>query len=167
MRVVVLIAALLMTAAAQPFRAASPQGPPAPADLPLRIGMARPGGGHTVTTIPLEAYVARVLAGEAARDSPPAALEALAIAVRTFTLANRGRHGADGFDLCDETHCQVMRVATMATERARERDGGTRLAARRYAGLDLLLGVVRGTYGDSVRSLARRRRSTLPAVPAR
>ena len=51
---------------------------------------------------PLETYVARVLAGEAARDSQPAALEALAIAVRTYTLANRGRHRADGFDLCDD-----------------------------------------------------------------
>ena len=127
MRVAVLIAALLLTAAVKPFRAASPQGAPAPPELPLRIGIARPAGGHTVTTIPLEAYVARVLAGEAARDSPPAALEALAIAVRTFTLANRGRHGADGFDLCDETHCQVMRAATTATERAANATAGRAL----------------------------------------
>lgn len=84
----------------------------------VRIGTPRPGGGYTVTTIPLEKYVASVLAGEAARESPPAALEALGIAVRTFTLANLGRHRADGFDLCDETHCQVTRASTAATERA-------------------------------------------------
>jgi hypothetical protein len=94
------------------------QSPPSSPDLQLRVGVARPGGGYTQTTIALETYVARVLAGEAARDSQPAALEALAIAVRTFTLANRGRHRADGFDLCDETHCQVMRAATEATTRA-------------------------------------------------
>jgi SpoIID/LytB domain protein len=92
--------------------------PASPSGLQIRIGVTRPGGGYSVTTMALDAYVARVLAGEAARDSPPAALEALAIAVRTFTLANRNRHGADGFDLCDETHCQVMRVATPVTERA-------------------------------------------------
>ena len=86
--------------------------------LQLRVGIARPGGGYAVATIPLEAYVAGVLAGEAARDSPPAALDALAITVRTFALANRGRHRADGFDLCDQTHCQVFRTATGATERA-------------------------------------------------
>ena len=40
----------------------------------LRVGVLRPGGGYAVTEIPLEAYVARVLAGEAARDSQPAAL---------------------------------------------------------------------------------------------
>ena len=42
-------------------------------------------------------------------ESPPAALEALAITIRTYALANRDRHRADGFDLCDETHCQVVR----------------------------------------------------------
>jgi len=88
------------------------------AGLEIRIGVARAGGGYSVTTLPLEAYVARVLAGEAGRDSRPAALEALAIAVRTYTLANRGRHRSEDFDLCDETHCQVMRTATAATERA-------------------------------------------------
>ena len=73
-----------------------------------------------------------MLAGEAARDSPPAALEALAITVRTFALANRGRHRADSFDLCDQTHCQVLRTATAATERA----------ATATAGLVLLRGGV-------------------------
>src|SRR5262249_59617267 len=52
------------------------------------------------------------------RDSQPAALEALAITIRTFAAANLSRHGADGFDLCDQTHCQVVRAAVAATERA-------------------------------------------------
>src|SRR5438093_5058393 len=91
----------------------------------LRVGIARAGGGYAVATIALETYVARVLAGEAARDSPPAALEALAITVRTFALANRGRHGADGFDLCDQTHCQVVRTATTITERAAHATAGS------------------------------------------
>jgi stage II sporulation protein D len=75
----------------------------------------------------MEAYVARVLAGEAARDSQPAALEALAITIRTFALANPGRHRADGFDLCDQTHCQVLRTATAATERAAQATAGRSL----------------------------------------
>ena len=74
--------------------------------------------------MPLETYVARVLAGEAARDSAPAALEALAVTIRTFALANRDRHRADGFDLCDETHCQVVRTATPATDRAASATAG-------------------------------------------
>ena len=84
----------------------------------LRVGLAKTGGGYTVVEMPIEAYVARVVAGEAARDSQAGALEALAITVRTFAAANLGRHRADGFDLCDQTHCQVIRTATAATERA-------------------------------------------------
>lgn len=84
----------------------------------VRVGFDRPDGSHPVQTIPLETYVARVLAGEAARESPPAALEALAIAIRTFALVNRNRHNADGYDVCDTTHCQVLRNATAVTERA-------------------------------------------------
>ncbi len=84
----------------------------------FRVGVLKPGGGYAVTDMPTETYVARVLAGEAVRDSQPAALEALAITIRTFALANRGRHRADGFDLCDQTHCQVVRTATAATDRA-------------------------------------------------
>ncbi len=68
--------------------------------------------------MPIETYVARVVAGEAFRSSAPAALEALAIAVRTFAVANLGRHRSEGFDLCDQTHCQVVREANAATERA-------------------------------------------------
>jgi stage II sporulation protein D len=90
----------------------------------LRVGVLRPGGGYVVTDVPMETYVARVLAGEALRDSQPAALEALAITIRTFALANRGRHRADGFDLCDQTHCQVLRAAVVATERAAQATAG-------------------------------------------
>src|SRR5262249_25549917 len=67
---------------------------------------------------------ARVLAGEAAPQSPPPALEALAIAIRTFALVNRNRHNADGFDVCDTTHCQVLRAASAATERAANATAG-------------------------------------------
>ena len=89
-----------------------------PSGLQMRVGFERPDGSHNIQNIPLETYVARVLAGEAARESPPAALESLAIAIRTFAIINRNRHNADGYDVCDTTHCQVVRTATPATERA-------------------------------------------------
>jgi len=94
----------------------------------VRVGILRPGGGYTVTSMPLEDYVAKVLSGEGVRQSQPAALEALAITIRTFALANRSRHRADGFDLCDQTHCQVVRPSTPPTE----------LAARATAGRVLM-----------------------------
>jgi len=107
-------AAALKTLPARGFE----QGPtPGWAVATLRVGIAR-GNGYSVTTVPLDPYVARVLAGEASPDSQPAALEALAIAVRTYALANLRRHRSEGFDVCDQTHCQVVRTATPATERA-------------------------------------------------
>ena len=102
---------------------------PGSSAMTLRIGIARPGG-YVVRTIPLEEYVAGVLAGEAARNSSPSALEALAITVRTYALANLSRHRADGFDLCDLTHCQVLRKATLATETAAAATAGKILLYR-------------------------------------
>jgi len=89
----------------------------------VSIGVLR-GASYEVVAIPLEDYVARVLTGEALPGSPPAAMDALAIAVRTYTQANLGRHRAEGFDLCDQTHCQVMRTATPPTERAAQATAG-------------------------------------------
>ncbi len=120
---VCLAAFLLLTSSAHAVVAVSGVQPPTtqpPAPIgsdTIRIGVLR-NGSYEVVTLPMEVYVGRVLAGEAAPDSLPASLDALAIAIRTYTTTNRGRHGADGFDLCDQTHCQVMRTATAATERA-------------------------------------------------
>ena len=90
--------------------------------LVVRVGPAAGSGGGvgggSVETWPLEVYVARVLAGEAEPKTEDAAFEALAVAIRTFALANAGRHADDGCDLCDGTHCQVPRAATAATRRA-------------------------------------------------
>jgi SpoIID/LytB domain protein len=115
--------------AATPIAAAQDPGAIIALPTTLRVGIAH-GASYDVTALPLETYVARVLAGEAAASSPPAALEALAITVRTFALENAGRHRADGFDLCDQTHCQVLRAATSATERAAQATAGQVLVYR-------------------------------------
>ena len=82
----------------------------------VRVGPAT--GGGPVVTLPLEVYVARVLAGEGEPRAAEAAHQALAVAIRTYALANMGRHVREGFDLCDSTHCQVPRLATPATRSA-------------------------------------------------
>ncbi len=96
----------------------------------IRIGVAQPKGGYVVKTMSLDDYVAGVVTAEAASVSGPAALDAMAIAVRTYTLANRERHAADGFDLCDLTHCQVFRAANRASRDASVRTAGRYLSDR-------------------------------------
>jgi stage II sporulation protein D len=83
----------------------------------VRVGVMTPDGKTRVETLALDDYVARVVAGEGTPRDSEAAQQALAIAARTFTLANRDRHRAEGFEMCDTTHCQVIRPATPMTRR--------------------------------------------------
>jgi SpoIID/LytB domain protein len=82
----------------------------------LAIGALSSGGA--VSTMPLELYVARVLAGEGEPGAAEAAQQALAVAIRTYAVVNAGRHRREGFDLCDTTHCQVLRAASESSRRA-------------------------------------------------
>ena len=82
----------------------------------VRLGPA--SGIGAIADVPLEVYVARVLAGEAEPRAPDGELQALAIAIRTYALVNAGRHARDGFDVCDSTHCQVPRAANALTRAA-------------------------------------------------
>ena len=75
-------------------------------------------GERRAARIPLEVYVARVLAGEGEPNAPDAARQALAVAIRTYTLVQMGRHRREGFDLCDTVHCQVLRPANESSRRA-------------------------------------------------
>jgi len=68
--------------------------------------------------VPLEEYVAGVLAGEAAGVRSPETLKAMAVAARTFAVHFRTRHRAEGYDLCDSTHCQDLRISAV-NERTR------------------------------------------------
>lgn len=71
-------------------------------------------GIHLIVRLPLEEYVAAVLAGESPNFTSDEALKAMAVAVRTFALRLRGRHLAEGADFCDSTHCQVFRPEMIA-----------------------------------------------------
>ncbi len=63
-----------------------------------------------ILTLPLEDYVAGVMAGEAGTMKSPEALKALSVAIRTYAVKFRGRHKDDGYDFCSTTHCQNFRT---------------------------------------------------------
>ncbi len=62
--------------------------------------------GQRVVELPLDQYVAAVLAGEASVFQSDEALKAMAIVARTYAVREKGRHAAEGFDFCTTTHCQ-------------------------------------------------------------
>lgn len=94
----------------------------------VRVGALSRNG--QVSSVALEVYVARVLAGEGEPRAAEAAQQALAIAVRTYVLAHLDEHGDEGFDVCDTTHCQVPRAATAASRRATSATAGRVLSWR-------------------------------------
>lgn len=87
------------------------------------------GRMRTVAEVDLETYVAGVLAGEAATFKSFAALEAMAVVARTWAVASRGRHSANGYDFCSLTHCQFFRPplgpegVTVSTHAAEQTSG--------------------------------------------
>ena len=80
--------------------------------FPLEI---RAQQGHLLTTlcVPLEEYVAAVVAAEAGNFDSDQALQAMAVAVRTFAVHFRGRHKSESFDFCDTTHCQDFHLSAV------------------------------------------------------
>ena len=124
------IAADLLTDAPQAQAPQGPKAPPAPKapqspQAPtIRLGRTTAEGKIKVETLPLDDYLAQVLAGEGQPKAADAAQQALAITARTFAVANRNRHRSEGFDLCDTTHCQVLRPATAVSRRAAEATSG-------------------------------------------
>lgn len=59
-------------------------------------------------SLPLEDYVAAALAGESGNFAHDESLKTMAVAVRTYAAHFRQRHGSEGFDFCDSTHCQTL-----------------------------------------------------------
>lgn len=68
----------------------------------------RYGNGISVANlIALEEYVAGVLPYEINNTWSYESLKAFACIIRSYTLANRGKHASYGLDLCNGTECQV------------------------------------------------------------
>jgi stage II sporulation protein D len=84
--------------------------PPIHSDCPIVVSAT---GGHLLITalMPMEEYIAGVLAGEVGNFKSDEALKAMSVAARTFAMHFGSRHALDGFDFCDSTHCQDLRLA--------------------------------------------------------
>lgn len=100
---------------------------PGPVNMPGAIAPPDTGGtpvttslrirtAGRITTVPLERYVLGAALSEVTPTgvTPAAATrvyEVQAVIARTYALTHQRRHAAEGFDLCDTTHCQVYQPA--------------------------------------------------------
>ena len=64
-------------------------------------------GAIAVNEISIEDYLRGVVGREIGASSPQESLKAQTVIARTYAYANKGRHGSDGADVCNTTHCQV------------------------------------------------------------
>src|SRR5437773_4783223 len=121
-----------------PFRSDGPvtlrRGTSAAVRVPYPIEVsARNGTLVILTELPMEDYVAAVLAGESSGFRSEESMKAMAVAARTYAAHFRHKHESEGFDFCDSTHCQDLRV-TAVTERLRRAVDATGNAVLQYDG---------------------------------
>lgn len=137
----IVLAAIVAASCATPPRAILPSTLARPQVLSVRVRV-REGQKFVVREVPLEEYVAGTVLSEV--DPPQADQRALermfevqAIIARTYALANSGRHGREGYDLCASTHCQLYDPARL---RGSKWTGLVRTAVARTAGRILWFG---------------------------
>jgi len=87
-------------------------GPAFSADFPLHIER-RDTGFVVLVSMPMEQYVQAVLAAESGASKNDESLKAMAVAIRTYATRFHGQHVQDGFDFCDTTHCQTMKLSSV------------------------------------------------------
>ena len=78
----------------------------------------RSGGNITViNVVDLEDYVKGVLPYEMNNSWPLEALKAQAVCARTYATTNSTSHTSSGFDVCNNTHCQMYQGLNLANDR--------------------------------------------------
>jgi stage II sporulation protein D len=116
----------LVAAACGPGRVTMPGAIPpdgSVAGTTLRVRVA-----GRVVSVPLERYVLGAALSEITPvGTTPAATQRIyevqSVVARSYAVSHRRRHAADGFDLCDETHCQLYqpdRIRTSSFSRVAE-----------------------------------------------
>ena len=66
-----------------------------------------PGSLMVLNITLLESYLPGVVRAEAGKYGPDEYFRAQAVVARTYAYRNIDRHELDGFNMCDDTHCQV------------------------------------------------------------
>jgi stage II sporulation protein D len=85
-------------------------GPAFSASFPLHVER-KDAGLVVLVSMPMEQYVSAVLAAESGASKNDESLKAMAVAIRTYATRFHGQHVQDGFDFCDTTHCQTMKLS--------------------------------------------------------
>jgi SpoIID/LytB domain protein len=70
-----------------------------------------------INRVELTAYLISVVPSEIYSSWPKESLKAQAVAARSYTLSNLGRHSSEGYDLCSTVHCAAYNGAQYENNR--------------------------------------------------
>ncbi|MFW6295338.1 MAG: SpoIID/LytB domain-containing protein [Halanaerobium sp.] len=73
-----------------------------------------------INQVDLTPYLLSVVPSEIYASWPMESLKAQAVAARSYTLSNLGRHSSDGYDLCSSVHCAAYNGITSEHPRTTE-----------------------------------------------
>ena len=112
-----ILVALTVAACAPPRPPAQPE--PAGIAVPERLNVRVAG---RVTAVAIDDYVLGAVLSEVTPLGESEAVvgriyDVQAIVARTYAVSHIGRHRAEGFDLCDTTHCQIYEPGRVRTSR--------------------------------------------------
>lgn len=65
---------------------------------------------RVLNRIDMEKYIAAVIEAEGGIEAPAEYYKTQAVLIRTFTIKNMLKHAEEGFNLCDEVHCQAYKA---------------------------------------------------------
>ena len=84
---------------------------------PFSIQLDAYGSWTLVEHVHIERYLNGVVPFEIGANSPEAALSAQAVLARTWAIANSHRFKVDGYNLCNDTQCQVYKDPSKADKK--------------------------------------------------
>jgi stage II sporulation protein D len=64
---------------------------------------------QVINKLDMEKYIAAVIEAEGGNHSPAEYYKAQAVLIRTYTIKNMFKHAEEGFNLCDQVHCQAYK----------------------------------------------------------
>jgi stage II sporulation protein D len=105
-----------------------------PAGETIRVKV-HEGTIESVRDVPIDDYVAGAALSELGPTVNVGMIEVQTIVARTYAESHRGRHSAEGFDLCSTTHCQLYEPDRLSGSRWTPE---LRDTVRRTAGLILI-----------------------------
>ena len=72
----------------------------------------RPKAGNLqiLNKVDMEKYIASVIEAEGGNHAPAEYYKAQAVLIRTYTIKNMFKHAEEGYNLCDQVHCQAFKA---------------------------------------------------------